>query len=78
MSLVGHGLPRTPYGQPFERADLVSAHEAAVALDICCEDGDKASADFRRVRHACPQLHLWWKACQKITFFQALNVDRAA
>jgi hypothetical protein len=40
---------RTPFGQVLERADLVSTHEAAVALDICCEDRDKASADFRRV-----------------------------
>src|SRR3974390_2106930 len=38
-----------PFGQAPERADLVSAHEATVALDICCEDGDEASADFRRV-----------------------------
>ena len=43
-----------PFGQPFERADLVSAHEAAVALDICCEDCDEASADFRGIGHACP------------------------
>ena len=34
-----------PFGQAFERADLVDAHEAAVAFDICCEDRDKASAD---------------------------------
>ena len=40
---------RAPFGQPRERADLVSAHEAAVALHICCEDRDEASADFRRV-----------------------------
>ena len=40
---------RAPFGQPFERADLVSAHEAAVALDICCEDCDEASADCHRV-----------------------------
>ena len=38
-----------PLGQPFERTDLVSAHEAAIALDIGCEDCDEASADFRRV-----------------------------
>jgi hypothetical protein len=38
-----------PFGQALERADLIHAHEAAVALDICCEDCDKASADFRRV-----------------------------
>src|SRR5262249_30977247 len=35
--------------KPTERADLVSAHEATVALHICCEDGHEASADFRRV-----------------------------
>ena len=40
---------RAPFGQPFERADLISAHEAAVAFNICCEDGDKASADYNRV-----------------------------
>jgi hypothetical protein len=40
---------RAPFGQPFERADLVSTHEAAVAFDICCEDRDKASADCHRV-----------------------------
>jgi len=38
-----------PLGQPFERTDLVSAHEAAIALDIGCEDRHEASADFRRV-----------------------------
>ena len=38
-----------PFRQPFERADLVSTHEAAVAFDICCEDRDEASADCRRV-----------------------------
>jgi hypothetical protein len=36
---------RAPFGQPLERADLVSAHEAAIALHICCEDRDEASAD---------------------------------
>jgi hypothetical protein len=36
---------RAPFGQPFERADLVGAHEAAVAFHIRCEDCDKASAD---------------------------------
>ena len=40
---------RTAFGQPLERADLVSTHEAAIALNICCEDRDEASADFRRV-----------------------------
>jgi hypothetical protein len=35
--------------QALECANLISAHEAAVALNICCEDCDKASADFRRV-----------------------------
>jgi hypothetical protein len=38
-----------PFGQPLERADLIAAHEAAVALDIRCEDCDEASADFRGV-----------------------------
>ena len=38
---------RAPFGQALERADLVSAHKAAIALDICCEDCDEASADFR-------------------------------
>jgi hypothetical protein len=36
---------RAPFGQTLERADLVSAHETAVALDIRCEDCDEASAD---------------------------------
>ena len=40
---------RAPFGQALECADLVSAHEAAVAFDIRCEDGDKASADYNRV-----------------------------
>ena len=40
---------RTPFCQAREGADLISAHETAVALHICCEDGDKASADFRGV-----------------------------
>jgi hypothetical protein len=40
---------RAPFSQPFERADLVSTHEASVALNICCEDCDEASANFRRV-----------------------------
>ena len=38
-----------PLGEALERADLVSTHEAAVALDICCEDCDQASADCDRV-----------------------------
>jgi hypothetical protein len=38
-----------PFGQTFERPDLVEAHEAAVALHIGCEDGDEASADCDRV-----------------------------
>jgi hypothetical protein len=38
-----------PFCQPFERADLISTHEAAVAFDICCEDCDEASADCHRV-----------------------------
>ena len=37
---------RASFGQAFERADLVSAHEAAVAFYICCEDCDEASADI--------------------------------
>jgi hypothetical protein len=44
---------RAPFGQALERADLVSAHETAVAFDICCEDCDEASADCNRVRHVC-------------------------
>jgi hypothetical protein len=38
-----------PFGQSLERADLIRAHEAAVAFDIRCEDCDEASADCRRV-----------------------------
>jgi hypothetical protein len=40
---------RAPFGQSSERANFVSAHEAAVAFYIRCEDCDEASADFRRV-----------------------------
>ena len=40
---------RAPFGQPFERADLISTHETAVAFDICCEDRHEASADCHRV-----------------------------
>jgi hypothetical protein len=40
---------RAAFGQALERADLISAHEAAVAFDICREDGHEATADFRRV-----------------------------
>ena len=40
---------RAPFGQTLERADFVSAHEAAVAFDIRCEDCDEASADCHRV-----------------------------
>jgi hypothetical protein len=40
---------RAALGKPFERSDLIGIHEAAVALNICCEDCDEASADFRRV-----------------------------
>jgi hypothetical protein len=36
---------RAPFGQALERADFVSAHEAAVACHICCEDCYEASAD---------------------------------
>jgi hypothetical protein len=36
---------RAPLREPFQRAYLVNAHEAAVAFDICCEDRDEASAD---------------------------------
>jgi hypothetical protein len=38
-----------PFGQSLERADLISAHEAAIAFDIRCEDCDEASADCHRV-----------------------------
>jgi hypothetical protein len=38
-----------PFGQALECADLVSAHEAAIAFDIRCEDRDEASADCHRV-----------------------------
>jgi hypothetical protein len=38
-----------PFGQPFQRADLVRTHETAVAFDIGCEDRDEASADCHRV-----------------------------
>jgi len=38
-----------PFGQSLERADLVSSHKTAIALNICCEDRDEASADFCRV-----------------------------
>jgi hypothetical protein len=44
-----------PFSQAFERADLVSSHETAIALNICCEDCDEASADTYRLWHACPQ-----------------------
>jgi hypothetical protein len=50
---------RAPFSQPFQRTDLVNAHEAAVAFDIRCEDCDEASADIRSVGHACPNAHLW-------------------
>jgi hypothetical protein len=40
---------RAPFGEALERANLVSAHEATIALHICCEDCDEASADFRGV-----------------------------
>jgi hypothetical protein len=30
-----------PFCQSSQRADLVSAHEAAVAIHICCEDCDE-------------------------------------
>jgi hypothetical protein len=35
--------------EALERADLVSAHEAAIAFDIRCEDCEEASADCHRV-----------------------------
>ena len=38
-----------PFGQALERADFVSVHETAVALNIRCEDCDEASADCCRV-----------------------------
>jgi hypothetical protein len=34
-----------PFSEAGERADLISAHQAAIALHICCEDRDEASAD---------------------------------
>ena len=40
---------RPPLGQPLERADFVSSHEAAVAFDIRCEDCDELPADCDRV-----------------------------
>jgi hypothetical protein len=40
---------RAAFCQALERANLVSAHETAVALHIRREDCDEASADFRRV-----------------------------
>jgi hypothetical protein len=40
---------RAPFGQPLERADFISAHEAAVTFDICCEDGDELPADVHWV-----------------------------
>src|SRR5262249_14176583 len=40
---------RASFGQSLERADLVVTHVTAVALDICCEDCDEASADCNRV-----------------------------
>jgi hypothetical protein len=40
---------RAPLGQPLERADLVGAHEAAVAFHIGCEDRDETAADYNRV-----------------------------
>ena len=46
------GAPIWPTGliQPLERADLVSAREAALTFYICGEDCDEASADFRKSR----------------------------
>ena len=44
---VGYAAPMVPnepiedrpaLGEPLERADLIGAHEAAIALHICCED----------------------------------------
>jgi hypothetical protein len=43
-----------PFGQALERADLISTHEAAVALNICGEDRDEASADVDWLRHRLP------------------------
>jgi hypothetical protein len=40
---------RAPFGQVLERADLIGAHEAAVAFHIRCEDRDEASGDYDRV-----------------------------
>ena len=38
-----------PFGQPLERADLIRAHETAVALYVCREDGDELPADIAKV-----------------------------
>jgi hypothetical protein len=40
---------RAPFGQSSERANLVSAHETAVAFYIRCENCDELSADCRKV-----------------------------
>jgi hypothetical protein len=40
---------RAPFGEPLERGDLVSAHKAAVAFDIRCEDRYELPADGYRV-----------------------------
>jgi hypothetical protein len=40
---------RAALGQSRECADFIRAHEAAVAFDIRCEDGDEASADCHGV-----------------------------
>jgi hypothetical protein len=53
---------RAPLSQPHERADLVSTHEAAVALNICCEDCHEARLTaLGRARHltCVAQCHLW-------------------
>jgi hypothetical protein len=50
---------RAPFGQALERADFVSAHEAAVSLHVRCEDRDEVSADCDRVWHAYPNANLW-------------------
>jgi hypothetical protein len=50
---------RASFREPLERADLVSTHEAAVALDIRCEDCEEAATGFRRFGHACPNGTLW-------------------
>ena len=55
---VGYAAPMVPnepiedrptLGQPPERADLIGAHEAAIAFHICCEDCNQLPADVRKL-----------------------------